>query len=275
MVRNCLRRKRNILIVALLVAVAGWLAWLSLQPGEPVYEGKPLSFWLHGYDSRGQISINNLKMHQEADDAVHDAGSKAVPTLLRLLQADDPPWKVKWFELLGRQHILKVNHTAAQILNYEAIQGFRASGADAKSAVPVLIKIYERNLSPKSQEDAVMALGAIGPAASEAVPLLAAVTNNVDWTLRENAAWALGRIHAAPEISVPALRQFMHDRYGPIQQTAAIALCSFGEAARPAVPDLVELLKDMDIRLAVRDSVIKLVCRLDPETAVKSGIEQR
>ncbi len=45
--RGSLRRKRNILIVLLLVTFLGGLAWIALQSGEPVYRGKPISRWIN------------------------------------------------------------------------------------------------------------------------------------------------------------------------------------------------------------------------------------
>jgi hypothetical protein len=60
-----------------------------------------------------------------------------------------------------------------QVLSYEHTRiGFALLGAKAKSAVPALIEITDRNISLESRSHAVLSLGSIRPAAREAVPAL-------------------------------------------------------------------------------------------------------
>jgi hypothetical protein len=53
-----------------------------------------------------------------------------------------------------------------------AVQVFPALGTNAHSAVPALLEIANQNISLKSRDSAVVALGFIGPPAEEAVPSL-------------------------------------------------------------------------------------------------------
>ena len=143
--------KRRILLIVLFLAVAGGLGWLlvTLHPGEPVYQGRRLSDWLRGYApmSMGGYALVGTGggpsiSWEQADAAMGDAGTRAIPTLLRLLRARDSGVKTKLIELAQKQHFIPISHTPAASLNFEAAMGFRRLGTNAGGAVPALVKIY-------------------------------------------------------------------------------------------------------------------------------------
>src|ERR1035437_1043795 len=91
----------KIALAVLAVALVGVIVWQT-WPREPVYEGKPLSFWLKGYTPRGLGEAE-----EKADDAVRQAGSNALPTLLQLVWAKDSALKVKLMTLAKGQHFIQ------------------------------------------------------------------------------------------------------------------------------------------------------------------------
>src|SRR5437763_1600988 len=67
------------------IAGTGMLLYLLL-PGEPKYQGKPLSFWI------GQLEIGRYddeKTKQEATTALRSMADAAVPYLIKVLERND------------------------------------------------------------------------------------------------------------------------------------------------------------------------------------------
>ena len=127
-----MRVKRSIMLAAFLILGALGLAWLLLQPGEPVYEGRPLGYWLEAYN----YVVVDRPGREQADEAVRHVGTNAIPTLLRLLRANDSDLKYKINEWASKQRVIKVKRIYARDENSEAFIGFRILGPEAKVAVP-------------------------------------------------------------------------------------------------------------------------------------------
>ena len=260
-------KKRRILIAALLAVVLGGFAWIVLRQyqSEPVYGGKPLSVWLGGY------YINNVGVFPKADEAVQHIGTNAIPTLLHFLRARDSNLKLKFIALAQRLHVININFVPAYSRNYAAMKAFRVLGADARDAVPALVKILEQNISEESQYQTALALGSIGSPAKKAVPALlrlAADTNNPS---RRPAASALAKIQAEPELVVPVLIKLLQDPQPGVRLGAADSLRSFGAAAKPAVPTLIKIFQDPEN--AVRVHATNALKAIDPEAATKAGVK--
>ena len=178
-----------IAIVVFCVALAGVIGWQVVQPGDqPVYEGKTLTSWLTGVTEGGTAG------YMKAEEAVRQVGTNAIPTLLRLLWASDSALKVKVVGLLERQHVVKLGFTSAETWNIAGRLGFKMLGTNAASAVPALIQIARQGTSPFSQASAIESLGAIGPAAKEAVSYLITLATNQSSGLDFSASWAVVQI---------------------------------------------------------------------------------
>jgi len=241
---------RFILITLLALAVLGGLVWEIMRNREPVYEGEPLSFWLQGYDQdqRTETSI------QAADQALQHLGTNAIPTLLRLIQAEDPPLERKLFAWLGKQHYVKVHHISDFERRNQALIGFGKLGADGRGAVPDLLKIHQHGRTTEDRVCVIRALGSIGPAAKSAMPRLlewlatqSDVYNRSDLCIRGNLVWAIGQIHSDPQAAVPELIKYLADNEkSGITATAIHALGAYGADAKPAIPALLHSLNRQD-----------------------------
>jgi hypothetical protein len=115
-------------------------------------------------------------------------------------------------------------------------------GELAAPAVPALIRAADLG-KVHDQLAAVRALGRIGSAAHEAVPMLVRKftgppTGENPYRLdpRPTLATALGHIGPASEAAVPALTAALEEDDAALWEAAALALARIGPAARPALP---------------------------------------
>jgi HEAT repeat protein len=235
------------------IVITGVVLFFLRPTREPVYQGKPLSVWLKGYDlvKSNNATIVDVAVWRETDKIVQQAGTNAIPTLLRLLREED-----------SKKHNIDVN-------GQEASMGFVALRATAKPAIPSLMGIYERN--PAARVDVLYCLSCIGPAAEEAVPWLLQKLPDTDSRVRSRAISALGEIHAQSDRVVPVLINYLSDSNSMVRVDAALALSSYKADAKPAVPALIDLLNDKD--KGVKNSAAFALKRIDPEAAAKAGLK--
>jgi hypothetical protein len=220
--------------------------------------------------------------NRNAEEAVRQAGTNAIPTLLRMLRARDSAWKVRLMNLVERQHIVKIPYTPAEERNWAGLHGFEVLGASAESAVPDLIEIGNANIFRSSRltpsfggwdpsrcalDCPIYALAFIGPSAKEAVPSLLDWATNAGYNVRALAMKALGEIHAEPDRVVPVLINLVRDGQGE----AAEALAKFGPDAKLAVPALIELLNGESWH--AKPYATNALKRIDPEAAAKAGVK--
>jgi hypothetical protein len=117
-------KRPRIALAFLLVVALGGVAWQALRQREPIYQGKPLSFWLKGFqldDWPGKPGFD------QTCEAVRETGTNSFPILLHMFRARDSDLK---------RNVISFGRKAAR-------QGFFALGKNAKYAVPALVEIYE------------------------------------------------------------------------------------------------------------------------------------
>jgi len=299
--------KNRTWLVALLAVVLGGMAWFALSKREPLYQGKPLSFWLWG--SSGATSIyfdgpsdgplrapgvylcrerftsgsfpgTGMPFTDTGQQAIQEAGTNTIPMLLRLLRAKDSDLKLKLLKLAGKQHFFKINFIPADVLNYRARKVFVMLGPQASNAVPALAGICDENISPSSRLEALDSLGWIGPAASRGIPALLRGANSTNVEERIASLWSLGMIHAQPGLVVPVLFKSMQDPDTSVRAQAVYALSAYGPEAKAAVEPFMPMIRDLDpyvrhfITLALLDIAPELVAKL-PEAGqmVRSWVE--
>lgn len=104
-------------------------------------------------------------------------------------------------------------------------------GPAAKQAVPVLMKVLQNEVLHDFlgvRSEAADTLGKIGLEAGAAVPALIEVLKDKEWTVRSHAAQALGEIGVAALASVPALIGALKDKEWTVRHAAAVALGEIG-----------------------------------------------
>lgn len=158
------RRYLTICGTVLLLALLGALVWDGTRRREPVYEGRELSSWLerHVPTSDANPPYNSAGWHK-ANEALKTIGTNGIPTLLRMIEAHEPPPFVRTLlDLAQRQRWVRIHYRYPSQRNEEAEYAFAVLSTNAASAVPELIRIYQRNASPSSQRCAALALGHVG-----------------------------------------------------------------------------------------------------------------
>ena len=124
------------LAAATILGVVVWLAFPEVER-EPVYDGKPLDVWLLGYRS---IEPDH---HARAVETIHQVGTNAIPTLLRMLRAHDPPIKQHVMEFVRERSSYRVHYISSRIRNCAAANACEDLGEKAKPCVPALVELLE------------------------------------------------------------------------------------------------------------------------------------
>jgi hypothetical protein len=129
-----LRTKRNILIVALLFAIAGGLMWVALQSSEPVYRGKSISRWINDVGVFANPPAPALPL----------LDSNAVPFLVEALHRQDGRLRKTYLRVWNKLPSGAQNHLPHPVPGW-AIRANAAAllgtiGTNATPAVPALIR---------------------------------------------------------------------------------------------------------------------------------------
>lgn len=148
------------------------------------------------------------------------------------------------------------------------LTALRRLGTAAAPAVPSLIELIEHN-ELKMNPSVIEVFFNVGPAASQAIPLLTKATASKDAVLRVMAAVALGRIQGDVESTFPVLISALrNDQFAKEQtwevwlpnmhiigydhrMTAAWFLGEIGPSAKDAVPELTNAMQGKQLRLPV------------------------
>lgn len=140
---------------------------------EPVYHGRRLSEWLSVVSSHAYDEELSPEM-AEAESAVRNIGTNALPYLLAWIKYEPPVWRVK----LGRSlpdrfadspTISRLVEGAAQERASVSIFGFRILGTNALSAISELTVLMSDTNSPGASKRAVLALSGLGVEGFEAL----------------------------------------------------------------------------------------------------------
>jgi HEAT repeats len=299
-----MNKRLRVLCVVSLIAFLGGLVWYGLSSREPVHQGKPLSAWLDAYSkslySQEEDGIDTAEEQLGQQAAIRQIGTNAVPHLMKMLLTKDSGIKSNAIILFKKQSFVPTHLRTDFEYHNMALAGFQALGPIAKPAVPAMIDLLN---DPYYRFGAALYLGRIGPAASNAVPMLLPWLDEEDVALRFSAAnalggigrgtqeaapallkhlkdpnefvrdsvlLALGKLHAEPELVVPILIHDLQTRRR-LSRYRIRALGAFGAEAKQAVPVLLELYRsrfadlELDIATAIK--------AIDPEASAKAGVK--
>jgi HEAT repeat protein len=274
-----MKKFRRVILVVLVLALAGIVS--SVKWREPRYHWRPISSWLAKYgDGPG-----NYKPSPEADYALRQMGSNAVPYLLKLLHSTNSyshytfVWKpamrftsgasggwnrlsVWWMNTRYRFQRVTVPATWD---HWKAYLAFQALGPEAKSAIPDLIKVANDPCTNsfasgnaavsflKDREIVARYATWASNYSPDGIPLFPAKILMLSslpgkgpfLSDGEIAAWSLAAIGAD---SVPPLMKMLTNSAPQLRYRAAVALGMIGKSAEPAVLTLVKMLDDPDAK---------------------------
>jgi HEAT repeat protein len=214
--------------LVLVMVVAVW------PPSQPSYKGKRLRVWLKEYDPTVRVQNRSA----EAEEAIRQIGTNALPTLLAMVRTHDSPMRVTLNKWLSKQKWVKFRFVPATELRFQGQAGYQVLGAVAKTQVPQLRFILTNDPVAQVRQCAAGALGFIGKDAASAAPALLITARDKDDNVRNSSFFALSRIHAPLEIVLSGLIAGLDDPFHVARENAAIALAGYGPLATNAIPAL-------------------------------------
>ncbi len=268
-----MRRRPIIVFGVVLVAFLAGASWLWWHPpaAEPLYQGKPLSYWLDGLAIPASAPIPGRPTFAQANAALRAAGTNAIPTLLRLVRKKQ--WMFEW-EFNGMVYVFHLEPGSNRPTvppQRLATLAFHALGQTASNALPELLRIYDQKRSRLSANQFVSILGDVGPAAKDEVPRLLALLRQTNAVVPLNVIQSLMKIHSQPGLVVPVLLKALADANYGVRLCAIVGLWAFGPEAKAAVPALVSLTQDRDLML--RLCAGEALMEIDLDAAINAGIK--
>jgi hypothetical protein len=271
-----MRKRVRIAVALLLVAIAGVIIRETLREREPVYQGKRLSVWLDQYAANHGAG-GNRELEGQAEAAIRQIGTNAIPFYLELIATKDSPLKI-WLRMSVPETWLSRLHLhASSDYRLRGELGIMALGGDAKPAIPGLIaSLSDKN--PDVRFSALEALRVLGPLAADASPSLIKCLRDPDLRVAVSAVESLDSIRQKPEQAVPMLMELLarptdpqrQASFGILHHVAIRSLGQFGAQAKPAVPVLLGFLNDT--KTYVRLDATNALKAIDPEAAAKAGV---
>ncbi len=139
-----MRLARWILIVCLGALVVALCLNPRLRP-EPSWKGHSLSEWLDAWDTNLRWPDENPPRSgftdEQIDEAVQGIGDRALPFLIKWLQAKPGMLETRLSPLLARQQWIRYRFLSADERQRVACNGFQCYATNAQSLLPELIKL--------------------------------------------------------------------------------------------------------------------------------------
>jgi HEAT repeat protein len=237
-----------------------WDSYYDVGYQVPVRKDVAIALGLIGAAAMPAVSALRKVMDED------DNASVRIAAIVSALEADPDNKELARHTVPVLQAAMKVGRgvNTAYEDRLDAIQVLARIGPPARAAAPEVVAVMLGTQEKELQEAAARTLTAL---ADESVvqTLVEAWRNQPDRFRKRRIALAraLGAIGPAAGAAVPVLREALRDDdffAGDLRREAAIALGNIGKAARPAVPDLVARLEDEDreLRKAAGDALKKI-----------------
>ena len=185
-------------------------------------------------------------------------GRKVVPQMVAALEntSEEPHPFVDSLVMIGPEAVPEMIKVQDDYSGLNAVlTALQEMGPKAAPAAPWLIERLKRTEVRWAHRDVVCALGAIGPAAKEAVPVLVAALSSESRDLRQEAALALGRIGDGAGQSLPALEAMAGDGDPGVRLAASAAAFRVKDEIDKAVDALMAGLTAEDTRRVALDEL--------------------
>jgi HEAT repeat protein len=244
-------RRRQIILVGILVVIVGGMALYFLQPREPRFQGKALSTWLKDFDRWD--GDTNAPVVQ----AMRAMGTNAVPILANMCLANDSRLKQKTsMEFEKHPKLMKYRFTTAPERWARAGQALGVMGESARGACPIFLEALMNN-DAFHRRAALNGFASLGPQAEDCLPAIIGLEHDADRGVRYNLMVALGRIARRPDLCVPVLLRGLESADSGTREFAAQSLGAFGTEAKAAVPALAKAAADTN-RITARHAAASL-----------------
>jgi hypothetical protein len=231
------KRGSLLLLIPCLAIVIGLLI-LPSREHEPEYQGQPLSHWV--------LLSQRAIQSDEADKAISEIGTNALPLLLKWIRYELPAW---------RGELAKDNHpilqrfvrpfvtTKREVLADASLFSFRILGTNAANAIPELAGLMQNASAPQT---AFRAMGALSQIGTNGLPALISAIQDSQYPFRVWAVTTIAFMQASPasaSVTTPLLIECLSDTTNPrIPLVAALGLGRDKYAPQLAIPALTRCL---------------------------------
>gem|GEM_PF-2218936 len=226
--------------VGLILALAFVASFLALVR-YPTYQGRPLSFWLKGFDSNA-----SAERQEEASRALRSMGPAVYPVLAGMLDARDSRFREALTAVAGIVPGLRSKVSGAQDYRNRARRALMALGEESVPAITALLTDPKSELRPQ----AILMLGELGVKSAGAVPALVSVMRDPD--LGDGAVRALGNIGAPAAGEAPRIVDWLRAVEPARASAAFFALRAMKPHSRSVVPALVAVANDESVSSVAR-----------------------
>ena len=279
-----MKRFRIALGLVAITALAG-LTWQVIHHREPIYRGRPLSYWLEEINR-----ADSLEKTVPASNALRAMGTNALPFLLCHIEHKDSRIKTYLAKFCERQAILKLQLLEQNPLLSPSLLAVKELGAGATPLIPDFVKLVEKDDMRSWRGE--MGLWAIG---HEAKPALEKMCQSTNEHVRATAGLLLARVSVRDDgwswgwnksaVSgrklfglgsvvtdkvVLALRQNLVHREAAVRRASAEALKRVGTQGNFCKSALMDALNDEDG--AVREAAAKALKAIEPQAAVNLDV---
>ena len=154
--------------------------------------------------------------------------ARVMPTVKRILEGADKEAAADALQAMASfgERTVPALINALKLPEYRPLVAsiLAAIGPAAKEAVGPLADVAKTDASEDARREALLALGAIGPAAEAAVPAAAAALTDSDDRVILAACYALKKIGPAAKDAIPALKILAGDKDATLQKAAEKAI---------------------------------------------------
>jgi hypothetical protein len=222
-----------ILALVTLASVLAFRSWRSAT--ELRYHGVPFRLWLRA----GTNTIDQI------DAALGELGPAAIPSLCRMVQQRDSglrrTWQKVWLRLPTaiRVRVPRPNFESNAETRHQGFLALQRCGSEARTALPVLLKLERQTANPQTRADALLTLASVGPDSPEVVSALIRGLTNTAGGRTAATALALCGPHAQSAVSslIRSLQASLQ-LSNAMPRAELIALAAIGPGAAPALPEI-------------------------------------
>ncbi|HEY9171712.1 MAG TPA: HEAT repeat domain-containing protein [Verrucomicrobiae bacterium] len=241
-----MKKRKRILLAGLVLLVAGGIAtWLAIRPRDPIFRGKPESYWIEHLSYGDEEPVSQWR----------EFGPDGVGVLVRALDGASRPGD-------------RLYRTA-----------YRKLGRIVPDAAMRLLPAPRMDLTRRTRMNVVQLLSRLSKDAKAATPAMARALNDEDHAVRqlaitfftqgEDEHCLLNQMESgARKDLLPAFIRAMQDPNAGVRNNAAIALRYYSDQAQIVVPVLVKAQEDPVPK--VRQLAADALKRIDPAAAAKA-----
>ncbi|MDB6109819.1 MAG: Polysaccharide deacetylase [Pedosphaera sp.] len=181
---------------------------------EPAYGGKQLGFWVDDL----KRSSENPPEQRAAEEAIRRLGPAALPHLVKFVRNDPPNMSLALNDWLRKQSWIKYRFPIRSDRSDQAVEAFQVLGPAARPALRNLSRLMENERTCYAAAKCLVALG------TPAVPAFTNALASTNRLIKISALMGLGQVKPAATEALPLIMAKTHDPDRPVAEWALLAL---------------------------------------------------